>query len=106
MAAYEVQLELGKIFIGNADFAELAEAGVDAVDGEVGGGGAAYGGTGLLHLGDGGGGESESQRRVGDLRDLVEREGLSTELQHSDDRLPLIASHLKSDSTVEYVYVR
>ena len=83
VAADEVELEVGEFVIGDADFAELAEAGIDAVDGEVVIGGAAHYGAGSFHLGDGGGRDVDAHGGVRDGGDLMERERLSAELQHS-----------------------
>ena len=105
VAAHEVELQAGKFAVRNAHFAEFAEAGIDAVDGEGIVRDAAHHGARGVHLGDGGMGDLHTDGPSGypvrDLGDFVQREGLSTELQHSARIITRAGRFLNRESSVK-----
>ena len=104
VAAHQVELQAGEFVIGDAHFAELAEAGIDAVDGPVIFRGAAHHFARCLHLSDGGGGDLNPDGTVRDGGDFAQGKGLSAELQHSAGIIARDGAFLNSESSVELGY--
>src|ERR1017187_8559528 len=71
VAAHEVELEAGEFAVRDAPFAEFAEAGVDAINGERIFGDAAHHVAGGVHLGDGGRGNLKTYGVPRDPSDLA-----------------------------------
>ena len=105
VAAHQVQLQARELAVRDAHFAEFAEAGIDAVDGEGIVRDAAHHGARGVHLGDGGMGDLHTDGPSGypvrDLGDFVQREGLSTELQHSARIITRAGRFLNRESSVK-----
>ena len=104
VAAHQVELEAGEFVTGDADFAELAETGIDAVDRDVMFGDVSDDCARGIHLRDRGGSDLHLGGGVGDGGDFPQGEGLSTEQHHS---ARIIARHpvfLNIESSVELEY--
>src|ERR1035441_1093247 len=104
VAAHQVELQAGQLVVRDAHFAELAEAGVDAVDGEAIFGDAAYDIARGVHLGDGGGVDLNADGGVRDGGDFVQRKRLTAELQHSVGIITRDGRFLNRESSVEFKY--
>jgi hypothetical protein len=104
VAAHQVELQAGQLVVRDAHFAELAEAGVDAVDGEAIFGDAAHDVARGVHLGDGGGVDLNADGGVRDGGDFVQRKRLTAELQHSVRIITRDGRFLNRESSVELKY--
>ncbi len=101
VAAHQVELQAGEFVIGDADFAELPEAGIDAVDRDVMLGDVLDHCARGVHLRDRGRSDLHLGGCVGDGGDFPQGEGLSTEQHHSARIIARHPAFLNIESSVK-----